>query len=1005
MRSSKYRMFTAALAAAIFMSSIPVTAAAVPEETSDEVLMTEEQNEESEADEINEDAGEASEEPVIEEDAGSTEGEPSPEEESADTDEVIEDEENSDAENDSADEMIPQEQEDGSPDEISDEAADDLSDEKVTADEITVDGKDPKAAVSARSGNCGPNGGSNVKWSLSDNGTLTITGKGEMGTWEYGYNIFGSEVKVPWHDYRDEIKKVKIGEGVTSIGGWAFANTHITSVTLPSSLKTLGRYAFAYCYDLREVNLNNGLEKMEHNIFVGDTLDYLFIPASVKDIDHGMFTDIDIQNLEFGDSDSGYKVIDGSIFQNNGKKLIYAPTDQTGTYIVPDTVQEIGDSVFRLTRYTEVILPDGLQKIGEQAFAYMPIEHIDLPSTLKEIGDHAFTGTHLKHIDIPSSVTELGIYCFSDNSKLESAVVGCSLDTSERGLFCGDSMLKSVTLNADATSIPRGTFAECGLESITLPASVKEIGDLAFAYCESLKAITLRDGLTSIGEGAFYNTAITEVIVPASIIHIGPNAFPASANVTMPGSTLIKLSDNSFVSNSKVAQIELKVTYGQTEARKMLSMINTFRKPANAWYYNSSNKKVYSKNLEALKYDYDLEKLAMQRAAELAMDFKHTSPDGTDSFYLNSNGLGLVGECIAFGPSSASGAFDKWKETDNSYSGQGHRRMMLSEDANCIGIGHVVYNGRHYWVQEFGYRGKINTTKTQAKDTGSTVTMTVGGQCFWNDPISISPASILVDVNGKASLPKAVESTFAKEDNVTFVGNSLNATWKSTNNKIAKIENGKVVGVSKGQTTLTCSLLGRTYKAVVIVGKLDTPKLTSVSNISTGVKVKWEKVSGTSKYKVLRKTGSQNWKSLGICGTTEFIDKTAKNGVTYYYTVYAVTADGKYRASDYDKTGLLKTFLTRPVVNSLQSKNAGSLTVKWTKNSSSGGYQIQYATDSMFSKNVNTMTVAGGSKVGKTITGLQKGKKYYVRMRCYKKVSGRNYYSSWSPAKQGTVKK
>jgi uncharacterized protein YkwD len=154
----------------------------------------------------------------------------------------------------------------------------------------------------------------------------------------------------------------------------------------------------------------------------------------------------------------------------------------------------------------------------------------------------------------------------------------------------------------------------------------------------------------------------------------------------------------------------LSGTYRKSEARSMLAMINEFRTGSDAWCWNSDNttKTVYNQaggtQLEALTYDYDLEQIAIQRAAELAESFSHTRPDGTLWYELTYNGIHSWAENIAAGQSTAAAAFRDWQETNEDYSGQGHRRNMLDEDYAAVGIACFVYNGRTYWVQEFGYQ-------------------------------------------------------------------------------------------------------------------------------------------------------------------------------------------------------------------------------------------------------------------------------------------------------------
>ena len=169
-------------------------------------------------------------------------------------------------------------------------------------------------------------------------------------------------------------------------------------------------------------------------------------------------------------------------------------------------------------------------------------------------------------------------------------------------------------------------------------------------------------------------------------------------------------------------EISLEVKYGQTEARSMLDMINSFRTGSEAWEWNSSNaEKIHKNNLSKLEYDYKLEEIAMQRAAEIAVSFSHTRPDGTSCFTaFNGSGNTYYGENIAACYSTASAAFIAWREDNEKYSGQGHRRNMLNANYTQVGIGHAYVNGRHYWVQEFGNKHS-STPATSANDGYKTV--------------------------------------------------------------------------------------------------------------------------------------------------------------------------------------------------------------------------------------------------------------------------------------------
>lgn len=149
--------------------------------------------------------------------------------------------------------------------------------------------------------------------------------------------------------------------------------------------------------------------------------------------------------------------------------------------------------------------------------------------------------------------------------------------------------------------------------------------------------------------------------------------------------------------------VKIQVTYGQTEARAMLADINAFRtSDTDAWCWDKTDSKKELYPTTGLQYDYALERVAMVRAAEIALSYDHTRPNTKSCFTAYPSGYRKQGENIAAGNLSAAEVFNGWKEENESYSGQGHRRNMLSADFKAVGIGHVVYQGCHYWVQEFG---------------------------------------------------------------------------------------------------------------------------------------------------------------------------------------------------------------------------------------------------------------------------------------------------------------
>ena len=131
------------------------------------------------------------------------------------------------------------------------------------------------SANAEKSGSCGPN----LKWHLTDDGVLTITGKGEM--YDYSYT--------PWSN--DDLTRVIIGNGVTTIGEAAFRScSHLTSVTIPNSVTTIGDNAFSGCSSLTSVTIPNSVTTIKEYAFSDCShLTSVTIPNSVTTIGNNAF--------------------------------------------------------------------------------------------------------------------------------------------------------------------------------------------------------------------------------------------------------------------------------------------------------------------------------------------------------------------------------------------------------------------------------------------------------------------------------------------------------------------------------------------------------------------------------------------------------------------------------------------------------------------------------------------------------------------------------------------
>ena len=261
--------------------------------------------------------------------------------------------------------------------------------------------------------------------------------------------------------------------------------------------------------------------------------------------------------------------------------------------------------------------------------------------------------------------------------------------------------------------------------------------------------------------------------------------------------------------------VSISVQYGQTEARTILDMINEMRTSStDAWYWKQDDTtKTYCTNLQPLQYDYDLEKTAMQRAAEIAIIYSHTRPNNKDTFsafYENSVYYTYAGENIAAGYGTADSVNDGWREDNELYAGQGHRRNMLNSKFNCVGIGHVYYNGFHYWVENFAYRDKVNTTPVSADNTETTLTIPVATSKISNFNITFDKDeySLKTGESTSISVSDPAISVFGHwGSRFVFVTDTPDLTIADST--VATLS-GTITGISEGDTTISASLYGLT---------------------------------------------------------------------------------------------------------------------------------------------------------------------------------------------------
>lgn len=263
----------------------------------------------------------------------------------------------------------------------------------------------------------------------------------------------------------------------------------------------------------------------------------------------------------------------------------------------------------------------------------------------------------------------------------------------------------------------------------------------------------------------------------------------------------------------------LTVEYGQSAARTILGMINALRTGPDAWYWNEDDAtQTVLSGLDELSYSAALERVAMQRAAELVVYYAHTRPSGENTWSAYTEGgipRSWWGENIAIGFRSASSVNSAWTEADKKYDGQGHRRNMLEENFHYVGIGHAVYNGVHCWVEEFS--GDAPDGAGSALDGSKTVSMRIDLNLVTVESVGGSLDAIALETNQSAALPALSLTLRNKGYSVGKISLTAVPAWASQDPAVARIDNGRVVGITGGSTALVTAAGGQTFTLPVQV--------------------------------------------------------------------------------------------------------------------------------------------------------------------------------------------
>lgn len=380
------------------------------------------------------------------------------------------------------------------------------------------------------------------------------------------------------HIFGDYARSFTFGSGVTSIGAYAFWGcNHMTSVTLPGSLTSIGYSAFEHCLGLNRVQISdlnawyeidfanayaNPLYYANHFYVNTNEVVNLTVTSNISEIKDYAF--VGYKGLH--SVSIGYYVtsIGNSAFEN---------CSGLTSVTIGNSVNTIGDDAFKdCTNLTSVTLNNNaiasadytssnnlktifgnqvtnytfgaiVYSIGKYAcYGCTGLTSLTFPNTLQTIGLHTFNGcTSLTSVTLPSSLYFIDQSAFQGCSGLNGVVISnlaawCAIDFGNayanplcyaKHLYLNNNEVINLTIPSSVSEIKDFAFTgSTGLHSVTFHSDVTSIGSQAFKNCTHLSALNIPSTMASIGEYAFENcSGMTSLTLPSNMSSISHGVF------------------------------------------------------------------------------------------------------------------------------------------------------------------------------------------------------------------------------------------------------------------------------------------------------------------------------------------------------------------------------------------------------------------------------------------------------------------------------------------------
>ena len=330
----------------------------------------------------------------------------------------------------------------------------------------------------------------NTKFS-SVNGVLFSKGKWVLYCYprdkkETSYKIPSTVKTIGEYAFYDayNLVEITIPKSVTEIREHGFDNTGVTNVTVPATVEKMGCEAFGG-FRVKKITLEDGLKRLDYFSLSGFNITKISIPASVEYIADGALAGLSaLHEVTVDSANENYCSYGGNLYTKDRSVLLCRPSAKSATSVtIGSPVKRIGSyALFQSENLQEVIVNNGVEEIGSNAFRWCyNLEKVTLPDTCKKIEASAFEETAIKEIKIPNGVTKIGESAFEYCYQLQSVTIPDSVTEIGENAFAG-TKLSDVVLPESLETIGDDAFHSSSLKKINIPPSVKKIGAYAIGY-------------------------------------------------------------------------------------------------------------------------------------------------------------------------------------------------------------------------------------------------------------------------------------------------------------------------------------------------------------------------------------------------------------------------------------------------------------------------------------------------------------------------------------------